>query len=75
MEQTTLSGPTLPFVGLPGDQGQPVWVYGRQVLLDQPDLLLRQGDILGTEEKAVSAAYLDFIKGFHSISHSILLEK
>ena len=28
----------------PGDQAQPVWVHERQVLLDQPDLLLWLGD-------------------------------
>jgi len=27
-----------------GDQAQPAWVHERQVLLDQPDLLLRPGD-------------------------------
>jgi len=26
--------------GQPGDQAQPAWVHERQVLLDQPDLLL-----------------------------------
>jgi len=26
--------------GQPGDQAQPAWAYERQVLLDQPDLLL-----------------------------------
>jgi len=31
--------------GHPGDQAQPAWVHERQVLLDQPDLLLRPGDL------------------------------
>jgi len=27
-------------IGQPGDQAQPAWVHGKQVQLDQPDLLL-----------------------------------
>ena len=33
------------YTGQPGDQAQPAWVYARQVLLDQCDLLW-QGDLL-----------------------------
>ena len=32
--------------GQPDDQAQSAWVYEKQVLLDKPDLLLRQGILL-----------------------------
>ena len=43
MEQINLSAITR-HVQEPGDRDQSPWVYKRQVLLDHPDLLLRQGD-------------------------------
>lgn len=35
----------------PGDQAQPAWVHKRQVVLDQPHLLLGLGDQTGRREK------------------------
>lgn len=37
--------------GQPSDQAQSAWVYLRQVLLDEPDLLLQQDDMLSEQGK------------------------
>lgn len=44
------------------DRAQSRWVYKRQVLLDEPDLLLCQSDPLTGRGKAVDVVYVDFSK-------------
>ena len=46
MEQLILSAIITTHAGQPDDQAQSAWVYERQVLLDKPDLLLQQGNLL-----------------------------
>lgn len=44
-------------------------------MLDQPDLLLQQGDVLNRDEgKAVNVIYTDLVKHL-TLSHSMVLEK
>lgn len=64
----------MPLEGQAGDQAQPAWVYQRQVLIDERDLLLK-GRCSMNEGNAVVVVYLDFTKAFDTVFHSILLKK
>lgn len=51
--------------------------HKRQVLLNQPNLLLFHDQVihLVDEEKAADVVYLDFSKASDAVFHSILMEK